>query len=122
MDEKQIFRAVAERATLSVEEAADLTRATLDVLAYRLSSGEARHLAAQLPEALRAYLPVQERISAFDAQEFVRRIKDRTGLNLVEVERGVRAVLSTLNETVDDDVFARAMGQVPAGIRAMAAA
>jgi uncharacterized protein (DUF2267 family) len=122
MDEKQIFRAVAERATLSVEEAADLTRATLTALAYRVSSGEARHLAATLPEPLREYLPVQERISRFGIDEFLRRIKDRTGLNQEETERGVQAVLSTLHQAVDGQVFTRVMAQLPAAFRTMAVA
>jgi uncharacterized protein (DUF2267 family) len=122
MDEKQIFRAVAERAVLSVEEAADLTRATLDALAYRLSGGEAKRLAEQLPDALREYLPVQERISRFGIDEFLRRIKDRTGLNQDETERGVRAVLSTLHQSIDGEVFERALGQLPTAFRTMATA
>ncbi|GDY71600.1 hypothetical protein SAV31267_010850 [Streptomyces avermitilis] len=53
MDDKEFFQAVADRAGLSREEAADLTRATLETLARRLSDGEARDLALELPERLR---------------------------------------------------------------------
>ena len=41
-----------ERAMLSKGEAADLTRAVLEVLAMRVSAGEVRHLIRQLPEEL----------------------------------------------------------------------
>lgn len=50
MNAHEFYRDVAERAMLSKGEAADLTRAVLEVLAMRVSAGEVRHLIRQLPE------------------------------------------------------------------------
>jgi uncharacterized protein (DUF2267 family) len=50
MDQKGLIRAVAERTGLSREESADISRAVLEGLADQLSGGEARRLAADLPD------------------------------------------------------------------------
>jgi uncharacterized protein (DUF2267 family) len=120
MDDRQFFQKVAERAVLSIEEAADLTRATLQTLADRLSNGEARHLSEQLPDGLREYLPARERIERFDLNDLLRRVSKHTGLNAKETEAGVRAVLVTLGKAVKPEVFAHAMAQLPGEFRAMA--
>ena len=52
VNDKEFYRSVAQRAGLSRGEAADLTRATLETVADRVSGGEARDLAAELPEPL----------------------------------------------------------------------
>ena len=119
MDDREFFRKVAERAVLSVEEAADLTRATLQTLADRLSNGEARHLAEQLPDGLPGSLPKRERIERFGLAELLRRVSKHTGLNARETAAGVRAALTTLSETVDPDVFGHVMAQLPGEFRTM---
>src|SRR5215470_12301836 len=50
MDHKGLAREVAERTGLSREESADITWAVLEGLADQLSEGEARRLAAELPD------------------------------------------------------------------------
>lgn len=119
MDDREFFRKVAEQAVLSVEEAADLSRATLQTLADRLSNGEARHLAEQLPDGLPEYLPKRDRIDRFGLAELLRRVSKHTGLNARETEAGVRAVLTTLNRTVDKDVFDHVKAQLPGEFRTM---
>lgn len=119
MDDREFFRKVAEQAVLSVEEAADLSRATLQTLADRLSNGEARHLAEQLPNGLPEYLPKRDRIERFGLAELLRRVSKRTGLNARETGAGVRAVLTTLSETADRDVFDHVMAQLPGEFRTM---
>ena len=57
MDQKGIFRSIAERTGLSREESADVTRAVLEGLAAQLSEGEVRHLAVDLPAPLAAEFP-----------------------------------------------------------------
>ena len=52
MDARAFYLKVAERTMLSKEEAADLTRAVLEIVARRVSAGEVRDLARQLPEPL----------------------------------------------------------------------
>ncbi|AZS75564.1 DUF2267 domain-containing protein [Streptomyces lydicus] len=113
MDVKEFFQAVADRAGLSRQEAADLTRATLETLALRLSGGEARDLALELPEPLRVSLQQgRGEMVIFGPDESIRRVRRRTGLSGPEADRGVRAVLSTLQEAISRKEFGHAMSQL----------
>ncbi|MFJ3952461.1 DUF2267 domain-containing protein [Streptomyces sp. Je 1-4] len=113
MDVKEFFQAVADRAGLSRQEAADLTRATLETLALRLSDGEARDLALELPEPLRVSLQQgRGEMVIFGPEESIRKVRRRTGLSGPEADRGVRAVLSTLQEAVSRKEFEHAMSQL----------
>jgi uncharacterized protein (DUF2267 family) len=114
MDAREFYRTVADRAGLSKEEAADLTRATFETLAHRVSPGEVRDLAAQLPdqlaEAVRRNGKSPER---FGLNELIQRVSKRTGLNEQETTAGVRAVLTTLREAVEETAFDHFMSQLP---------
>ncbi|MEU9121027.1 DUF2267 domain-containing protein [Streptomyces sp. NPDC048506] len=113
MDDKEFFHAVADRAGLSRQEAADLTRATLETLALRLSDGEVRDLALELPGPLRDSLQWgRGEMKIFGPRESIRRVRVRTGLTDSEAARGVRAVLSTLQEAISQKEFAHAMSQL----------
>ncbi|MBT2392069.1 DUF2267 domain-containing protein [Streptomyces maoxianensis] len=113
MDEKEFFQAVANRSRLSRQEAADLTRATLETLALRLSDGEARDLALEVPEPLRDSLNRgRGEMEIFGPNESIRRVRERTGLSESEAARGVRAVLTTLQEAVSQKEFEHAMSQL----------
>jgi uncharacterized protein (DUF2267 family) len=113
MDDREFFQAVADRTQLSRQEAADLTRATLETLAHRLSDGEARDLARELPEPLRESLDRgRGEMEHFDPDESVRRVRMRTGVSEEEAGRGVRAVLGTLREAVSQQEFDNAMSQL----------
>lgn len=64
-------RARAERAT----------QATLRTLAERISGGEARDIAAFLPEEMRRWLaPTPEPAESFGRFEFLRRVAEREGV------------------------------------------
>jgi uncharacterized protein (DUF2267 family) len=113
MDFREFVQAVATRTNLSREEAADLSRATLEFLAHMLSSGQARDLAHELPDELKE--PVRRGAEArerLDFQEAVRRVHGRTGLSESESDRGIRAVLTTLREAVSEPEFNNAMSQI----------
>ncbi|AGP52839.1 DUF2267 domain-containing protein [Streptomyces rapamycinicus] len=113
MDDREFFQTVAERTQLSRQEAADVTRATLETLAARLSAGEARDLAQELPGHLRESLRRgPEEMEIFDPEESVRRVHLRTGLSEPEADRGVRAVLATLREAVSAEEYGHAMSQL----------
>jgi uncharacterized protein (DUF2267 family) len=122
MGDKQFFRRVAELSGLTVEEAADTTRATLQCLAARLSNGENRHLATHVHEGLRDSVPPNERIQRFDLPEMLRRVRERTALNQRDTEAGVRAVLTALREDLGAQEFDHVMQQLPNDFRAMARA
>ncbi|GAA3787960.1 hypothetical protein GCM10022226_03140 [Sphaerisporangium flaviroseum] len=122
MDQREFARTVAERANLSREEAADLTRATLSTLADRLSHGEARHLALYLPESLKESVVPHDKVHRFGAKDFVDRVSSQTGLNDREARQGIRAVMTTLREVVGDEVFTHVLSQLPAEFHSLAEA
>ncbi|MEU6276224.1 DUF2267 domain-containing protein [Streptomyces populi] len=116
MEEREFVRAVSERTGLSRQESADLTRATLETLAHRLSGGEDRALELKLPEGLaesvrRGATPA---IEVFGYDETVRRVAERNVLKKEEADSGVRAVLVTLGEAVGEKEFGNVMSQLGA--------
>ncbi|MFI6456625.1 DUF2267 domain-containing protein [Streptosporangium amethystogenes] len=119
MEYKDFVHTVAERAALSREEAADLARATVATLGDRLSAGMARRLAISLPEPLRGSLHVRDRIEDFGLRDFVTRVGKHTGLTMKEATAGVRAVLTTLRELIDDEVFDHVLAQLPGEFQEM---
>ena len=121
MNFKEFTHTVAERAGLSREEAADLTRATLETLADRLSGGEARDLAVRLPEPMAESFRGKKGMAAgnFGLEEFVRRVSEHAGLTVKETTDGVRAVFRTLADVVPSDHFDQAMSQLPGDFRRM---
>ena len=100
MEQKVLVRAVAERTTLSREESADITRAVLEALADQLSDGEARRLAADLPEELaqQIQLPRRRKKGAHPvgADDFVRQLSEHAGLTENDARAGAGAVLAAL--------------------------
>ncbi|MFE3031664.1 DUF2267 domain-containing protein [Streptomyces canus] len=114
MDEQEFARTVAERTGLSRQEAADLTRATLETLAHRLSPGEARDLITELPEGLvdAVRRGTTDRIERFDLQDTVQRVAGRTMLKEEEADRGVRTVLAVLREAISEKEFNDLMSQL----------
>ncbi|TQS15683.1 DUF2267 domain-containing protein [Microbispora hainanensis] len=114
VEHREFFGRVAERSGLSREEAADLTRATLELLGDQLSATEAQHLALELPEPLRESIHIGDPIQRFGFREFVARISKRTGLTEEETRGGIRAVLLTLRDAVPDETFDQAISQLPA--------
>lgn len=119
MDEREFFRAVAGRTGLSREEATDLSRATLQALAQRLSEGAVRDLVPHLPdgmvETLRAVKGKPSKRSGLIEAE--QQVTERTGLKREEVHEGFRAVLITLREAVPEREFSKAVGQLPSEFR-----
>ncbi|MEV4786128.1 DUF2267 domain-containing protein [Streptomyces tuirus] len=104
----------AERAGVSLEAAEALTRATFEVLADRISGGEAQDLAEPLPEPLKSWLRTDEEIAkGYGANAFVRRVADRAEVPRELAEAGIRAVLATLREAVGDQEFRDATAQLP---------
>lgn len=96
------------------EMAEDLTRATLQVLAQRISGGEARDLAAHLPAEMREWLqPDREKAEPFDLEVFIQRVADRALLDFDAARDGVRAVFRTLREAVPGDEFEDVLSELP---------
>jgi uncharacterized protein (DUF2267 family) len=105
---------VAENVGVSSAEAEKLTSATLETLAERISGGEARDLAAQLPLPLQdALLPASEEAEGFSFKEFVRRTAERAGMDAGVAEIAVDAVLVTLRDAVTPGEFDDVLSQLP---------
>jgi uncharacterized protein (DUF2267 family) len=112
MQYDEFIALVSERTGLFEGEAVALTRATLATLAERISGGEARDLAAQLPGPLQdALLPTKEEAEAFSFDEFVRRVAERSGH--VTSESDVIAVMATLRDAVTPGEFDDVLSQLP---------
>jgi uncharacterized protein (DUF2267 family) len=113
---------VAQRAGAPAERAVELTRATLETLAERLTGGEVLDLAAQLPKPLQVMLrpsPDTEAADRFGAAEFVARVGQRAGLDERAAREAVQAVFVTLREAVTGGEFDDLVVQMPRDYRHM---
>lgn len=123
MDQKELFRAVAERTRLSREESADLTRAVLEGLADQVSvfgnstAGEARQMAADLEdvgEQAQARRRGREEAHPVGLGDFIRQVSQRTGLTDEDTRAGTATVLALLREALSEDQYRRLTAQLPA--------
>jgi uncharacterized protein (DUF2267 family) len=123
VDQKSFLAAVAERAALSKEEAADLTRATLPAIAEQISGGEVERLVVALPDWLGPNVQRHDGGShPKPVTDFIRQLSTRTGLTEDETRRGVSAVLTVLREAMDPSHLDHAMALLPKDYRQLAAA
>jgi uncharacterized protein (DUF2267 family) len=121
MNHEQFVSSVAERAGVDPEQAEALTRAVLATLAERITGGEARDLAAQLPVPLQnPLLSADEEAEAFSLDEFIRRTAQRAGTDRDTAGIGVAAVMTTLRESISSGEFDDVMSQLPQEFRGVA--
>jgi uncharacterized protein (DUF2267 family) len=110
----ELIEKVSERAGVPPDQAKVLTTATLQTLAERITGGEARDLAAQLPKAMQEPLrKTGEAAEAFSLDEFIRRVAERAGLQVTEARDGVRPVFTTSREAVSGGEFRDVLAQLP---------
>lgn len=123
MDEREFYRSVADRTGLSREEATDLTRATLQALAQRVSGTASKELLLSLPDGLgeqvRGVKGKPSKHTTLDDVE--KELSERTGLRRDEVHPGVAAVLATMREAMSPETFDKVLAQLPASFRDLAA-
>ena len=117
----RFVEAVSRRSELPIEQAATITRATLQTLADRVTGNEADDLAAQLPDEISAYLaaPGGDGGQTGGAVEFLYRVAHRAAVDPAVAEVGARAVLTTLREAVTVGEFHDLVAQLPKGFDAM---
>jgi uncharacterized protein (DUF2267 family) len=114
MNHEKFIDGVAARAAMSREEAEELTRATLQTLAERISGGEAEDLAAQLPAGVNQWLlKDDEPAQRFGPEEFVLRVSRRAAMEPGRAREGTRAVFLTLGEAVSGKEFRDVVSQLP---------
>ncbi|OBA64484.1 hypothetical protein A5647_02070 [Mycobacterium sp. 1100029.7] len=119
---EEFISLVAERSGFFEGDAVALTRATLATLADRISGGEARDLAAQLPSSLQdALLPAEEDAEAFSFEEFVNRVSERSGRDTEAAEAAVGAVMATIRDAVTPGEFDDVLSQLPSEFQQLGA-
>ena len=123
MKDEEFEKEVSRRAGLPRDRARLLIRATLETLADRLTAGEARDLAAQLPAPMKDWLiPSTPEAEDFGLEEFARRVSDRARVRPEEARQAVQAVFVTLQKAVTSGEFDDVMSQLPHQYRELARA
>jgi uncharacterized protein (DUF2267 family) len=80
MQQHEITSAVAQSAGISNHEDAErAVRSTLQVLGARLSGGQTKNVASQLPAELASVLPTEGAGERFGVGEFYRRVAEAEG-------------------------------------------
>jgi uncharacterized protein (DUF2267 family) len=114
VDRDAFLELVSEGAGVDRGAAEVAARATLQTLAERISRGEADDLAAVLPPELAAWLHKPDPDAhAFDADEFIRRVAERSRLDMAGAERAARAVFTALGHAVPGKELADVAAQLP---------
>lgn len=101
----------------STEEARDAAEATLETLGEPIALGETRDVAAYLPEEPGNWLIDEESEDAHpvDADEFVRQVADRAGVDEETAREYIRAVAAVLSELVIETELERVDAQLGGG-------
>jgi uncharacterized protein (DUF2267 family) len=107
----QSFLAIVEQVAGDLAE--DATRATLQTLGERIDREEARQLAAQLPPEIAPWLATTTPAARFDADEFVRRVAERAGVDATTADRYARAVFDALARAVQPGEWDDMVAQLP---------
>lgn len=118
MQYDEVIEQVARQADLPNDRAEALTRATLRVLAVRITGGEAQDLSAQLPADLDAELAeAEEAANALSFAEFQQRVQDQLDVDGDGSGDGVRAVFSVLRQAVTAGQFDDVVSHLPREFR-----
>lgn len=110
----------------NTDTAALVTRATLETISERLPRTHREHLAAQLPDELKQYLPRRPHMEYLLLEEFYRRVASRSDTSYQNGVKYAMAVARVLSEAVapgelDDilsglpDEYNELFGRKPAG-------
>jgi uncharacterized protein (DUF2267 family) len=112
-DYERFITVVQQHAHISREQAERAIQATLETLAERLSAGEARDLADELPGELAGWLHTSGGPEPFRIDEFLRRVAAREGTDIKTAERHARAVFAALGRMVSRKEIADMTAELP---------
>jgi uncharacterized protein (DUF2267 family) len=112
-EHEQFITTIEQHARLSFDEAQRAAQAVLQTLAERLSAGEARQIAAQLPPEDAPWLGDGGPAQPMHADEFVRRVAGREGVDEESAERHIRAVFAALGRSVSRKELADMASELP---------
>jgi uncharacterized protein (DUF2267 family) len=113
LDYTAFMSAVEEEANVGPEDAERASRATLQTLGERISEGQARDIAEQLPDQLRGVIIDGSDPEPFEAGEFVHRVAEREGVEEPLAKEHARAVFAALGRAVDRSEIEDMEAQLP---------
>ncbi|HEV7584280.1 MAG TPA: DUF2267 domain-containing protein [Solirubrobacteraceae bacterium] len=117
---ERFITTIEQRAAISWNAAERAARATLMTLAERISGGEARELARELPPQVGKWLEVDaEDAEDFDAREFLRRVAEREEVDEETAAEHVKAVFAALARLVRGEEITRLAAQLPSEYRGL---
>ena len=111
--QEQFVTTIAQAARIGFDQAERATEATLQTLAERIDAGEARHLAAELPDETAPWLATTTPAEGLGIDEFLRRVAEREGVDIETAERHAAAVFMALHRAVSPQEFADLIAQLP---------
>jgi len=112
-DYSEFIGSVAWRADATPDHARQMSEAGLVTLAERINRAEARAVRMQLPKPLQMTMDGSGGAERFDAQEFVRRVARRAGVDEAAGHTAAVAVIGALREVVDESTMAYVRAQLP---------
>lgn len=105
---------VQNKARLGTQgETVSAIRATLETLGERISTEEAQHLAAQLPQEIGYYLQQVDSTNRFSLDEFFVRVAEREKVDVPDATHHARAVVAVLTEAVTPNQLEEVRNQLP---------
>jgi uncharacterized protein (DUF2267 family) len=118
MDYESFVGTVEQEAHATREEAERAIQATLHTLAERLSGGEARHVAAELPLPAAEWLRDGKSAEPFGLAEFLHRVAEREEI----AKEHARAVFAALGKALEEKELHDMISELPKDFRELAAA
>jgi uncharacterized protein (DUF2267 family) len=118
---ERFITTIEQRTGVGWDRAERAARAVLETLGERISGGQARDLARDLPGDVRRWLldSATGDAEAFDATEFVRRVAEREGVDTDTAERHARAVFIAVARLVRSSEFEDMAAELPKDYRAL---
>jgi uncharacterized protein (DUF2267 family) len=113
MDHEAFISIVEQHARVDRGEAERAAHAALETLGDRIDREEARQIAAQLPPEDAPWIGTATPAEGFDADEFVRRVSEREGVDARTARRHAEAVLHAVWRAVDAKEWADMAAELP---------
>jgi uncharacterized protein (DUF2267 family) len=116
MNHQEIREEVKGRLAINENDWADeIIEAVLVTLSERISEGEAKNLAAQLPEPYKTYVRTVKDVEVFGVEDFFDRVAGKLRTGRGPATHYAQAVMGVINEAVSSGELSDIMAQLPRG-------
>jgi uncharacterized protein (DUF2267 family) len=113
VDYESFIESVERDAHTSREDAERAVQATLRTLAERLTGGEARHVAGELPPPASEWLHDGNKAEPFGVAEFLQRVAEREGVPEETAKEHARAVFAALGRALSSKELHDMVSELP---------